>query len=140
MKITDIQIHMFQPNLLVNTPQCGDQEKLKKAITYHDYVRQCWINYKKKSSCDESQTIDIQYQASIHYLDSICQQFKSEIKILSFQFLTDVINWFHSNKISFIVHDFHEYEVNSMSVTQLDSLNESIATKYGQNIKFIHLN
>ncbi len=131
---------MFCPNLLIKSsiPK-DDREKLKKAIVYYDYVRQCWVNYKKSDLPEEHRAIDIQYQASIFYLESISQNFKTEIKTLSFQFLTDVVNWFHSNKILFKIHDFHEYEVNSMSSKQLDSLNSFIVSKYGTNIKFISL-
>jgi hypothetical protein len=140
MSIKDIHIHMFHSNILLSSSISEDDyDKLQKAITYYEYIRQCWKNYKKKSSINESRTIDVQYQSSILYLDSFCQKFKSEIKVLSFQFLNDVINWFHSNKILFTVHDCHEYEVNSMTNEQLESLNSVIINKYGERIKFVSL-
>lgn len=140
MSIKDIYIPMFQPNILISSSISKDDcEKIKRTIVYHDYVRQCWINYKKSSLSEEHRAIDIQYDAASSYLKSICQRFKSEIRILSFQLLTDVVNWFHSNKILFTVHDCHEYEVSSITQEQLDSLNDVITPKYGENIKFIEL-
>lgn len=140
MSIKDISISLFHPNLLVssNIPQ-EDRQKIEKAIEYHDFVRQCWINYKKSDLPEEYRSVDIQYEAVSLHLNSICSKFSSEIKTLSFQFLNDVVNWFHSNKILFTVHDCHEYEIISMTGQQLENLNIFIGSKYGTNVKFFFL-
>ena len=140
MSITDIHIPLFGVNILIISRVSDlDQEKLEKALTYYEYVRQCWINHNKCQQSDDPQTIDVQYEAAGVYLNTFCQQYQSQIKVLSFKLLTDVVNWFHSNKISFIVHDCHEYEVNSMTSEQLETLNGIIASKYGMNLKFVPL-
>ena len=138
MSIKDIYIPMFAANILASgIIHDSDQEKIQKALTYHNYVRQCWINHNKIKETDDVRTIDIQYEAANAYLNSHCEQFKSEIRSLSFQLLTDVVNWFHSNNIHFIVHDCHEYEVSSITPIQLEVLNGVITTKYGETIKFV---
>ena len=140
MSVKDIYIPLFHSNLLVSShiPQ-EDRDKIEKAIKYHDFVRKSWINYKKSSLSEEYRSVDIQYEAISSHLNSICLKFSPEIKTLSFQFLNDVVNWFHSNKILFTVHDCHEYEIISMSDQQLENLNTIIGSKYGQNIRFIVL-
>jgi hypothetical protein len=140
MSVKDIIIPLFHSNLLVSSNIAQeDRDKIKKTIEYHDFVRQCWINYKKSNISEEYRSVNIQYEAVLSHLNSICLKFSPEIKTLSFQLLNDVVNWFHSNKIQFTVHDCHEYEIIFMTDHQFESLNTFIGSKYGSNVKFILL-
>ena len=136
MSIRDIYIPMFEIKIL-STISHNDQVKIIKSLKYHDSIRQSWLSNKK---CDiDSDEIEIQYEASNVYIRSLCKKHKSEIRVKSFELLTDVVNWFHINKISFIIHNCHEYEFSSITQDQLDSLNLMVTSKYGDELFFVEL-
>ena len=140
MSVKDIYVPLFNVNLLlISSIDQEEKDKIHMAINYHDYVRKAWVNYKKSSISDDYKPVDIQYEAMTLYLNTLCSKYSSEIKRLSFTFLSDIINWFHSKKILFTVHDCHEYEIVSISDEQLQDLNIFVEFKYGNNMKFLLL-